>query len=69
MAQSVWTGWSSRARSAPNALNSGRYGPTSCHLDEMNIAYQLHRNRHCPDCGEPSPFGLLLHECATSGSA
>ncbi|MGD0985306.1 MAG: hypothetical protein ABSA65_16065 [Acidimicrobiales bacterium] len=42
-----------------------RLGSLACaaHLDEMNIAAQLSRDRRCPDCGEPSPFGVVLHEC------
>jgi hypothetical protein len=42
-----------------------RLGRLVCaaHLDEMNIAAQLRRDRRCPDCGKPSPFGVLLHEC------
>jgi hypothetical protein len=44
-----------------------RLGRLVCgaHLDEMNIAAQLSRDRLCPNCGEPSPFGVLLHACAT----
>jgi hypothetical protein len=43
-----------------------RLGKLACdaHLDEMNIAAQLSRDRRCPDCGEPSPFGVLLHRCS-----
>lgn len=42
-----------------------RLGSLACaaHLDEMNIAAQLCRDRRCPDCGEPSSFGVLLHDC------
>jgi hypothetical protein len=44
-----------------------RLGRPVCaaHLDEMNIAYQLRRDRRCPDCGEPSPFGVLLRRCGS----
>jgi hypothetical protein len=44
-----------------------RLGRLVCvtHLGEMSIAALLRRDRRCPDCGEPSPFGVLLHECAT----
>jgi len=43
-----------------------RLGRLVCaaHLDEMNIAAQLSRDRRCPNCGEPSPFGVLLHRCS-----
>ena len=44
-----------------------RLGRLACaaHLDEMNIAAQLSRDRRCPECGELSPFGVLLQECTT----
>jgi hypothetical protein len=44
-----------------------RLGKLVCaaHLDEMNIAAQLRRDRRCPDCGELSLFGVLLHKCKT----
>ena len=35
------------------------------HLDEMNIAAQLRTDRRCPDCGEPSPLGVLLDRCGS----
>jgi hypothetical protein len=40
-----------------------RLGRLVCaaHLDKMNIAAQFNRDRRCPDCGEPSPFRVLLH--------
>jgi hypothetical protein len=46
-----------------------RLGRLVCdtHFDEMNIAARLSRDRRCPDCGEPSPFGVLLHECTGDG--
>ena len=45
-----------------------RLGKLACdaHLDEMSIAAPLRRDRRCPDCGESSPFGVLLHQCARS---
>ncbi len=45
-----------------------RLGRLACdpHLDELSIACQLRRDRRCPDCGEPSLFGVLLHECMGS---
>jgi len=35
------------------------------HVDELHIAIQVNHDRRCPDCGEPAPLGLLLHECST----
>ncbi len=35
----------------------------AAHLDEMNIAAQVREGRSCPDYGEPSPVGVVLHEC------
>ena len=46
-----------------------RLGRLVCgaHLDEMNIAAQLRRDRRCPDCGERSLLGVLLHEYEGDG--
>jgi hypothetical protein len=46
-----------------------RLGRLACdaHLDEMNIGAQLSTDRRRPDCGEPSLFAVLLHECGDAG--
>ena len=44
-----------------------RLGRLVCdaHLDEMNIAAQLRSDRQCPDCGERSLLGVMLHRCGS----
>ncbi len=53
----------------PGCEVSVRLGRLACdaHLDEMNIAAQLSTDRRRPDCGEPSLFAVLLHECGDAG--
>jgi hypothetical protein len=53
----------------PGCEARARLGRLVCaaHLDEMNIAAQLRSDRQCPDCGEPSLFAVLLHECRDAG--
>ena len=41
-----------------------RFGRLVCaaHLDAIDNAMELNRNRQCSDCGEPSLFGGLAHK-------